>query len=322
MRAIVYRGAGGPEVIEVATVPVPEAGPGQVLVRVAASGLNRADLIQRRGGYPAPPGWPKDIPGLEYSGVIERLGVDVADVRVGDRVMGLVGGGAQAEYLVTHHRELIPVPSALSMAEAAAIPEAFLTAYDALVTRGRLRAGERVLVHAVGSGVSTAAVQLARWLGATVVGTSRTRAKLDQAAALGMAEGIDTGERGFAGQLSRPVDVILDFFGGGALNENLECLNPRGRLVVLGTLQGGGADKVDVSRILRGRLEVVGTVMRSRPHEERVPLVEAFRAHVLPEFEAGRLAPIIGATFPMTELAAAHAAMEANAVFGKIVLVW
>ncbi len=322
MRAIVYRGAGGVEVIDLAQVPAPEAGPDQVGVRVRAAGLNRADIIQRRGGYPAPPGWPRDVPGLEYAGVVEAVGADVKNVRAGDRVMGLVGGGAQAEYLVTHHREVIPVPEALSFEQAAAIPEAFLTAYDALVIRGRLRAGERVLVHAVGSGVSTAAVQLARWLGATVVGTSRTRSKLDRAMTLGMAEGIDTSERGFAAQLTRPVDVILDFFGGGALGENLECLNPRGRLVVLGTLQGGMAEKVDVSRILRGRLEVVGTVMRSRPHEERVPLVAEFVERVMPEFRAGRLAPIIGVTFPMTELAAAHAAMEGNAVFGKIVLAW
>ena len=322
MRAIVYRGAGGVEVIDLATVSTPEPGPDQVLVRVQASGLNRADVIQRRGGYPAPPGWPADIPGLEYAGVVEAVGPGVAGVASGDRVMGLVGGGAQAEYLVTHFREVIPVPAGLTYEQAAAIPEAFLTAYDALVIRGRIRAGERVLVHAIGSGVSTAAVQLARWLGGTVVGTSRTRSKIDRSLTLGVSEGIDTAAGGFSSQLSQPVDVILDFFGGGALNENLRCLNLKGRLVVLGTLQGATAESVDVGRILRGRLEVIGTVMRSRPHEERVPLVEEFVNRVMPEFAAGRMAPIIGASFPMTALAAAHAAMEANEVFGKIVLNW
>ncbi len=322
MRAIVYRSAGGVEVLDLTTVPTPAPAASQVLVRVQATGLNRADVIQRRGGYPAPAGWPADIPGLEYAGVVEAVGIGVAEVKPGDRVMGLVGGGAQAEFLVTHCREVLPIPPGLTFEQAAAIPEAFLTAYDALVIRGRIRAGERVLVHAIGSGVSTAAVQLARWLGATVAGTSRTRSKIDRAMALGVGEGIETAAGGFGSQLSQPVDVILDFFGGGALNENLRCLNPKGRLVVLGTLQGGTAEAVDVGRILRGRLEVIGTVMRSRPHEERVPLVEEFATRVLPEFAAGRMAPIIGASFPMTALAAAHAAMEANEVFGKIVLNW
>lgn len=322
MRAVVYQGAGGLEVVRIEERPMPVPGPGQVRVRVRSAGLNRADLIQRRGGYPAPPGWPTDIPGLEFAGDVDTLGAEVTNWRVGERVMGLVGGGAQAEYLVTHQDELVPIPSRLGFAEAAAIPEAFFTAYDALVTRGRTASGERVLIHAVGSGVSTAAVQLARWLGATVVGISRTNAKLEQAMALGVAEAIELGSDGFRSQLAAPVDVILDYLGGPALAENLAALRSRGRLVLLGTLQGAEAEAVNVGLILRARLEIIGTVMRARPHEERVPLVREFTDRVLPEIAVGRLDPVVGARFPIEEVRAGHQAMEANRVFGKVILEW
>lgn len=317
-----YTGAGGPDVISLTEVETPVPAPGHVRVRVRAVGLNRADVIQRKGGYPAPPGWPANIPGLEYAGEVESAGSGVTSVRVGDRVMGLVGGGAHAEFVVPHEREVIPVPVGLTNEQAAAVPESFLTGYDALVVRGRAAAGERVLVHAVGSGVSTAAVQLAKWIGCTVVGTSRTAAKLDRARALGMDAGIDTGAGGFRDLVGEPVDVILDFLGGPALADNLAVLATKGRLVLLGTLQGGVAPNIDVGRILRGRLEVVGTVMRARAHEERVPLVQEFIRRIMPEVETGRLVPIVGAVFPMSSMAAAHAAMESNQVFGKIVLAW
>ncbi|MEZ4458070.1 MAG: NAD(P)H-quinone oxidoreductase [Gemmatimonadales bacterium] len=322
MRVIRYRGAGGPDVMVLDDHPDPVPGPGQVRVRVAAAGLNRADIIQRRGSYPAPAGWPPDIPGLEDAGVVEALGPGVTAVRAGDRVMGLVGGGAQAELVVTHEREVIPVPDRLTDAEAAAVPEAFLTAWDGLFVRGRLARGERVLIHAAGSGVGTAAIQLARRAGASVAGTSRTAAKLAQARDLGLDEAIDTASGRFGDLLSGPVDVILDFLGGPALAENLAALRTRGRLVVLGSLQGGVAELVEVSRILRGRLEVIGSVMRSRPHEERVALVEDFLRGALPGLADGALRPVIGGTYPMARIAEAHAAMEANEVFGKIVLTW
>lgn len=317
-----YTGAGGPEVISLTEVETPAIAAGHVGVRVRAVGLNRADIIQRKGGYPAPPGWPANLPGLEYAGVVESLGSGVTSVRVGDRVMGLVGGGAHAELVAPHEHEVIPVPPGLTDEQAAAVPEAFLTAYDALAVRGRAVAGERVLIHAVGSGVSTAAVQLAKWLGCTVVGTSRTAAKLDRAKTLGMDAGIDTSGGSFRDGVGAPVDVILDYFGGPALADNLAVLATKGRLVLLGTLQGGMAPNVDVGRMLRGRLEVIGTVMRARPHDERVPLVREFIHRVLPELEAGRMAPIVGAVFPMAAMAAAHAAMESNQAFGKIVLTW
>jgi len=180
MRAVIYTGGGGTEVISLGEVPNPEVKPGHIRVRVHAAGLNRADLLQRRGSYPAPKGWPADIPGLEYAGEVEAVR-GASRWKAGDRVMGLVGGGAQAEMVVVHEDEALPVPAALSHAEAAAIPEAFLTAYDALVTRARLAPGERVLIHAVGSGLGTAAIQIARHLGATVLGTSRSAGKLARA---------------------------------------------------------------------------------------------------------------------------------------------
>lgn len=322
MRVVRYRGAGGREVLAIDDAARPEPGPGEILIRVIAAGLNRADVVQRLGHYPAPPGWPPDIPGLEYAGVVESCGPGADRLQPGARVMGLVGGGAQAEYVVVHEREAVPIPDALGEVEAAAVPEAFLTAFDALVTRGRVTSGERVLIHAVGSGVGTAAVQLARWLGATVLGTSRTADKLVRARALGLDFGIDTSVRSFREQLDAPVDLILDFFGGGALADNLAALALRGRLVLLGTMQGALAERVDLGRILRGRLEVIGTVMRSRARDERVVLVSEFIARVVPEIAAGRLRPIVGAVYPMTAIAEAHAAMEANEVFGKIVLAW
>ncbi|MFN8652605.1 MAG: NAD(P)H-quinone oxidoreductase [Gemmatimonadales bacterium] len=324
MRAVVHTGSGGAEVLSLREVDAPVPGPEQIRVRVKAAGLNRADILQRRGRYPAPPGWPADIPGLEYAGEVDLLGPGARRWRPRDRVMGLVGGGAHAEYVVVHQDEAIAIPSGLSFAQGAAIPEAFLTAWDALVTRGRLAQGERVLIHAVGSGVGTAAVQLAKRLGAVTVGTSRTQVKLDQARALGLDEAINTGSGGFAERLSAPVDVILDVLGGPAFGENLAALAPRGRLVLLGFLQGPKAE-VNLDAILRKRLEVVGTVMRTRQLAERVPLVSEFSARVAPWFTGGgasAMQAIVGATYPMERIAEAHAAMEQDENFGKLVLTW
>ncbi len=321
MRALVYAGAGDAGVIQLREVPTPVPGEGQVLVRVHAAGLNRADILQRLGRYPAPPGWPADIPGLEYAGVVEALGPGVTRWRAGDRVMGLVGGGAQAEYVVVHQDEALAVPAGMELTDAAAIPEAYLTAWDALVLRGRLVAGERVLVHAVGSGVGTAAVQLGVLLGAAVAGSSRTPAKLEQARALGLTEAVDSGRLTAPGaRPAAPFDVILDVFGAPAFAWNTEALAPRGRLVLLGFLQGAKGE-LNLEPVLRKRLEVIGSVMRPRLLSERGPLVARFAADVLPHFGA-RLRPVVGARYPMTEVARAHAAMEGDAVFGKIVLVW
>jgi len=340
MRAVIHSGAGGAEVLALAEVPTPEPGPQQIRVRVHAAGLNRADILQRRGAYPAPPGWPADIPGLEYAGLVELPGAGVTKWKSGDRVMGLVGGGAHAEYVVVHEDEALPIPAELSFPDAAAIPEAFLTAYDALATRGRLKTGEAVLIHAVASGVGTAAVQLAKAMHATVLGTSRTAAKLKRLDGLGLDVGIDTSARPFREQVPMPVHVVLDVLGGPAFQDNLAVLAPRGRLVMLGFLQGPVAPQAHLDVILRKRLEITGSAMRVRGLEERVALVAEFRARVLPLFGphlptdepmhslshpqriGALLRPIVHAVFPMSDIVAAHAAMESDVSVGKIVLTW
>ena len=325
MRAVIYTGAGGPEVIRIGEVPRPEVRPEHIRVRVHAAGLNRADLSQRRGTYAAPPGWPADIPGMEYAGEVEAVR-GASKWKVGDRVMGLVGGGAQAELVAVHEDEVLPIPEGLSYAEAAAIPEVFLTAYDALVARGRLEAGQRVLIHAVGSGVGTAAAQIAKHLGATVLGTSRSADKLARATVYGLDTGIDTSRTGFRDAVGDPVDVVLDVLGGPALADNLHVLGLRGRLVLLGFL-AGSRTTADLGPILRKRLEVIGTVMRTRGPEERAPLVRAFTERMLPLFDqriehAAPLRPVLERTYPMTELAEAHHVLESNETFGKVVLTW
>jgi putative PIG3 family NAD(P)H quinone oxidoreductase len=326
MRAVIFEGAGGPEVITIGEVPKPEVRPEHIRVRVHAAGVNRADLIQRRGLYAAPPGWPANIPGLEYAGEVEAVRAGVTQWRVGDRVMGLVGGGAQAELVVVHQHEVFPIPAGLSYAEAAAIPEVFLTAYDALVVRGRVQARERVLIHAVGSGLGTAAAQIAKQLGATVLGTSRSGDKLARALVYGLDVGIDTSRTPFRDVVGEPVDVVLDVLGGPAFADNLAVLGPRGRLILLGFLAGSQAD-ADLGPILRKRLEIIGTVMRTRGLDERIPLVREFGERMLPLFEphfgqAAALRPVLERAYPMTQLADAHRVLEGNATFGKIVVVW
>ena len=326
MRAVIYEGAGGPEVITIGDVPKPEVQKDHIRVRVHAAGLNRADLIQRRGQYPAPHGWPANIPGLEYAGEVEAVRPGVTRWRVGDRVMGLVGGGAQAEMVVVHQDEVLPIPAGLSYPEAAAIPEAFLTAYDALVIRARLQPGERVLIHAAGSGVGTAAAQIAKHLGATVLGTSRSGDKLARALIYGVEVGIDTSRTHFRDAIGEPVHVVLDVLGGPAFADNLAVLAPRGRLIMLGFLVGSKTE-ADLSPILRKRLEIIGTVMRTRELEERIPLIREFGKQMLPLFQprveqGASLRPVLERTYSMTQLADAHRVLEGNATFGKIVVVW
>jgi NADPH:quinone reductase len=325
MRAIVIKGKGGSEVLDVREVPTPDPRGEQVRVRVRACGLNRADLMQARGMYPAPPGAPADIPGLEYAGEVDALGPDVTGpLKVGDRVFGIVGGGGQAEYLLTHERMAVPVPPNLDFIEAAAVPEAFITAHDALIAQGRLDPGGRVLIHAVGSGVGTAAVQVAHALGCTTFGTSRTAAKLERARGLGLDHGIDTSTEDFAAAVrSRTdgagVEVVIDFLGGPALAGNMTALTTRGRLVLVGLL-GGHTAPFDLNLMLRKRLTIVGTTLRARPLEEKIAATRRFADQVVPWLARGLVRPVVDSVFALDDVRDAQARMESNEVFGKVIL--
>ncbi len=324
-RAVRIREPGGPEVLDLVELPTPTPGRGEVRVRVAAAGLNRADLMQRRGLYPAPPGAPADIPGLEFAGVVDAVGEGAA-WREGDRVMGITGGGAMCTALLAHGRELLAVPEGMSLEEAAAVPEVFLTAWDAMFAQGGLTAGEVALVHAVASGVGTAAVQLCRAAGVRVIGTARSEEKLLRVTKLGLTDAVVPRDGRFADAVEallagRGVDLALCPVGAAYFAENVRVLAPLGRLVILG-LMGGATGELPLAPVLTKRLRVMGTVLRSRPLEEKARLARDFARVVLPGFARGVYAPVVDAVLPMTEVREAHARMERNDTVGKVVLSW
>jgi putative PIG3 family NAD(P)H quinone oxidoreductase len=322
MRAVVVTRPGDPDVLAIERRPDPEPGPGQVRVRVRAFGVNRADLLQRRGAYPAPPGWPADIPGLEFAGEIDVPGDGVTTWAPGVRVMGIAGGGACAESVVVPAAHLLPIPDGMAFTDAAAVPEVFITAHDAL-ERLAVVADEWVLVHAVGSGVGTAALQLVHLRGASCIGTSRTPAKLRAAAAMGLDAGVDTTREDWPVTVRRMVvggvHAALDLVGGELFPQTLETLRERGRLVLVG-LTAGRDVHLDLSIILRGRLRIEGTVLRSRSNEEKAALVRSFAERVLPHFGEGRLRPVVDRVFRFDDVVDAHRLMEGNATFGKLVV--
>ncbi len=325
MRAVVIREPGGPEVLELVQVPVPEPGRGEVRVRVATSGLNRADLLQRRGRYPVPPGYPKDIPGLELAGTVDAVGEGVTRWTVGDSVMGILGGGGYAEYALSPASTLVGVPVGMDPADAGAIPEVYMTAFDAAFLQEGLGAGETLLVHAVGSGVGTAAVQLARRAGARVLGTSRTPEKLERAREVGLEEGVlaDAAwpERVLERTDGRGVDVILDLVGGPYLEGNQRVIAERGRHIVVG-VPGGSDATISLRGLMGRRASIRGTVLRARPLAEKEELARAFAEDVLPGFSAGELRTVVDRVFPAAEASDAHRYMEENRNFGKILLAW
>lgn len=324
MRAIVIREPGGPEVLALRDVPAPEPPPSCVRVRVRYAGVDRADLLQRAGLYPAPPGVPPDIPGLEYAGVVDALGEGATRFAIGDRVCGLVGGGAYAERIVAHEGEVARVPASIDDRTAGAVPEAFVTAYDALLIRAGLAPGEVVLVHAAGSGVGTAAVQLAKALGCFVIATSRTAEKLARCEELGADATIAVQGASFEGAVKevtsgRGADVVLDLAGGAYVAEDVRAAAALGRVVVVGLTAGARAE-VDLRLLLSKRVTITGTVLRSRPLAEKLRAAEVLERHVLPLVAAGRVRPVVDRVLPLAEAGAAHAYVASNASFGKVLL--
>ena len=324
MRAIVITAAGGPEVLQLRDVSAPQPAAGEVQVPVRAAGVNRADVLQRQGHYPAPHGASADVPGLEYAGEVTALGAGARAWKVGDRVMGLVPSGGYAEMVTVNEAVAIRMPASWSFEQAAAVPEAFITAHDALFRQMRLRSGERVLIHAVGSGVGTAALQLAKAYGARTFGTSRNASKLERARALGLEVPIDTSQTDFAEVVRQRtdgagVDVVLDLVGGPVLSGSIRALARGGRMIVVG-LAGGRSAPIDLGMLLSKRLTIVGTVLRARTLEEKIGVTALFTAEVLPLLEGGIVRPVVERSFPLADAAEAHRLLESDAVFGKLVL--
>ncbi len=324
MKAIIRRRDGGPEVLQIDDVPSPTPTPTQLLVDVHATALNRADLIQRRGGYPPPPG-ESEVLGLEIAGTVSAIG-DTVDSKVseGDRVFGLVGGGGYAEQAVIDHRMAIPIPDAWSFEQAAAVPEVFFTASENIFTLGRLAAGETILIHAGGSGVGSAGIQISRHAEAKVFVTAGTKKKIDKCKELGAIEGINYKTTDFATEIQqltdgKGVDVVLDVIGAPYFERNLSILKTNGRLLQVGLI-AGATTEINLGTVMRNRLQIIGSVMRPQAIDEKTAITQRFIGRWLPELKNGTLQPIIDAVFPLAQAQHAHEYMEANRNFGKILL--
>lgn len=325
MKAVVLESFGGPDVLKVGEAPEPVMGPDDVRIRVAATALNRADLLEREGHYP-PPGKPPthQIPGLEVSGVVDRIGDRVTRYKPGDRVMALLTGGGYAEFAVSPERMTIPVPGRMGLEEAAAVPEAFLTAFDALYQQGGAGPGSRILVHAGASGVGSAALQLAHRNGMSVISTVGSQSKLEAARAFGADQVVNYRTDKFRDHVltwtdGAGVDVILDFIGQSYLEDNLACLAPDGTMVLIGTLSGTEAP-INLGIVLGKRLRIQGTTLRSRPLEKKMALVQRFIKEALPLFEAGLISPVIDRAYPLEQIHDAHRYMASNQNIGKILV--
>lgn len=322
MKAIAVKQPCSPDQLAPIDVEAPVCGPDQVIIKIHATALNRADLLQRRGKYPPPPG-ESDILGLECAGLVSSVGASVSNVRPGDRVMALLGSGGYAEQVAVHHAMAIPVPAGMSLVEAAAIPEAFLTAREALFTLGRLEAGSRVLVHAAAGGVGSAAVQLAKAAGAEVFATA-SGTKLPRVRELGADVAIDYQSEDFASVIAertqkKGVDVILDFIGASYFEQHMKCLKVGGRLVVIGVM-GGPTATLNLGTLLFKRHQILGLVMRSRSLTDKIAITSSFIRESLPLFAQGLCRPLVDTVFPFSEVGRAHERMEKNENVGKIVL--
>ncbi len=322
MRAVVITGYGGPEVLQVMEVPEPLPGPGEVLVDVVSSALNRADLLQRMGLYPGPQ-MEHEVPGLEFAGRVSAVGEGVTRWSEGNEVMGITGGAAHAERLVVHADQAVRVPVGTPLEMAGALPEVFITAWDALVLQGGLREGGTALVHAGASGVGTAAIQLCGMLGATVVVTA-SAGKVARCLELGADRAVDYASQDWVSVVAevtdgRGADVVLDVIGGDYLDRNADALAVGGTIMQVG-LMGGGKATFGLGKLLSKRARLVGTTLRARSLEEKVALSRAFEDRVVPGFEDGSLQVVVDRRYPLADIAEAHAYMETNASVGKIAL--
>jgi len=322
MRAVVLRSHGGPDVLTIEDLPDLEPGREEILVTVEHTAINRADVLQRMGMYPDPRARDVEIPGLEYSGVVAAIGDDVTEWSVGDRVMGIEAGGCYAEQVVTHARQALPVPSTVDAADAAAIAEVFLTAWDALVVQGGLTSGRWALVHAGASGVGTAAIQIAKAIGANIAVTC-SAGKADACRALGADIVLERSPADWLGALrtERPggVDVVLDVIGGEEADRNLQAVRTDGSIVQVG-LMGGGSSTVNLGLLLTKRVTWIGTTLRSRPLERKLALCQRFIDEMIPLFESNALRPVIDSRYPLEQIADAHRHIESNANVGKILV--
>ena len=323
MRAVVLREHGGPEVLVVSETPEPVAGPEEILVRVHATALNRADLLQRMGMYPNPFPAEDEIPGLEFAGTVESCGPRVTAWKPGDAVMGIVSGGAYAEKLVIHERQAMQVPAGMPLADAAAIPEVFITAWDALVVQGGLTSGRWAMVHAGASGVGTAAIQICRTIGARIIVTC-SAGKVQACRDLGADVVVDYGSQDFVQECSKAtggsgVDVILDVIGGEYVEKNVAALALKGRIIQVGVMAGKPLP-FNVGLLLGKRATITGTVLRARPTEEKIAISRRFAAEMLPLFSTGAMRPVVDSVYPLGQIADAHVRMASNANVGKIVV--
>jgi putative PIG3 family NAD(P)H quinone oxidoreductase len=323
VRAIVVAAPGGPEQLHIEDRPDPVAGEDEVVVRVAGAGINRADLLQRRGFYPPPPG-ASDILGLEASGVVANVGSGVSAASVGDRVMLLVEGGTYAELVAVRAAQVVLVPDNIDLIDAGGIAEVFITAHDALLTRGRLQRGETVLIHGGGGGVGTAAIQLARQRDCRILVTAGSPEKIARCIALGADAGINYRTEDFVARTreltdGRGADLVLDIMGASYLGRNMDAVATDGRIVVIG-MQGGNQTEIDLGVMMRRRISLISTTLRARPAAQKAVIVAAFAAEVVPALADGRLRPIIDRVLPLDEAGEAHRLMESGEVVGKIVL--
>ncbi len=323
MKAILYKDGCIADELTIGEIEKPSPQTKQILVKVNAAGVNRADIMQREGKYPAPKG-ASPILGLEIAGVVDEVGSEVSNWKKGDKVFGLIPGGGYAQYAVIDEEMAMPLPENLSMTKAAAIPEVFLTAYQALIYYGKIQSGETVLIHAGASGVGTAAIQIAREMNAHIVVTASS-GKHDVCIMLGAEKAIDYKKEDFYNAVmnytnNTGVDIIIDFIGGPYLQKNINCLKTDGRLIMLSLLGGGKVSELDIRTMVSKRLSIIGSALRSRSIDYRIKLVKEFSSFALEKFSSGKLKPVIDKIYNWKDVAEAHKRIEANKNIGKIVL--